>query len=94
MNKEVLRFDTRWFKDSNDEEREKLKAQLLGDKKTLDKLRKILYNIVITEQNVNSSDYESPSWAYKQAHRNGRIDAFNTVIALIALDPTESPDSN
>ncbi len=81
-----LKFDTRWFKNLNEEEREKLKSQLLGDKKTLDKLKEIVYNIVKNETDVRVKDYSSPSWLAEQAHRNGRVDAFRSILSLIELD--------
>ena len=79
-------FDSRWFKNIPPGEVDALKAQLISDKKTLDSLKKILYNIVRSEQDVRFSDYETPSWANKQAHRNGSCEAYHSILRLITLD--------
>lgn len=85
------KYDVRWFKGLSADETEKLKAQLAGDKKTLDKLYEIVYNIVRSEENVRFSDYDTPNWSYKQAHRFGRVDALQELLRLINLDPEVKP---
>lgn len=83
---ETYNFDSRWFKNVPADEVEALKAQLIGDKKTLDKVKEIVYNIVRSEEDVRFSDYDSPNWSHKQAHRLGRADALKTIIRLVDLD--------
>ena len=86
MDNDNYKFDTRWLKDIPAEEVDAFKAQLISDKNTLDKLCKIVYNIVRNDGDIKSSDYDIPSWSHKQAHLNGRKEAFETVIALCWLD--------
>lgn len=83
---EQYNFDSRWFKDIPPDEVETLKAQLIGDKKTLDKLKEIVYNIVRSEEDIRFTDYDSPNWSHKQAHRFGRADALKTIARLVDLD--------
>jgi hypothetical protein len=83
---EQFSFDSRWFKDVPAEEVENLKAQLIGDKKTLDKLKEIVYNMVRSEEDVRFSDYDSPNWSHKQAHRFGKMETLRTIARLIDLD--------
>lgn len=85
-NSEDIRFDSRWFQGVPAEEVESLKARLLGDKKTLDNIRKIVYNIVTKERDIRKVDYDSPSWSHKQAHKNGMLEAFNSIMRLVTLD--------
>jgi beta-lactamase class D len=74
-----------WIKDLKEpEQREHFKKLLYGNEKVLDKLTQILYNY-IKESETNTNDYDSPSWAYKAAHNNGRIEAFKKVIKLLDL---------
>ena len=86
-------FDTRWFRDIPAEEVENLKIQLANHKKTLDNLRKIVYNMVSKAEDVRLEDYESPSWAHKQAHRNGFVEALNSIGRLVTLDKEEQDGS-
>lgn len=79
-------FDSRWFKGVPAEDVESVKSQLIGDKKTLDKLSEILYNIVTSTEEVRFTDYDTPSWSHKMAHRNGKIEALRSIIRLISLD--------
>lgn len=88
MNFDQYKFDTRWFKDMTPEEVDSFKAQLVNQKNILDKLCKIVYNIVRSDGDVRISDYETPSWSHKQAHRNGRKDAFESVLSLANISKT------
>jgi hypothetical protein len=68
------------------EEREEFKKTILGSTKVLDRLREILYNKVYTqESNLPTADYDSPSWAYKQADRNGYLRAHKELLDLLVL---------
>lgn len=74
-----------WIKDlKTPEEREQFKKLLLSNEKVLDKLSKILYNYIKESEN-STNDYDSPSWAYKAAHNNGRIEAFKKIVKLLDL---------
>jgi hypothetical protein len=83
-------FDSRWFQGVAAEDVENLKSQLISDKKTLDNLKKIVYNMIRKLEDVRTDDYESPSWSHKQAHRNGLLEAYGSICRLISLDKGET----
>lgn len=49
----------------------------------LDKLSKICYNSIIECEKVSVKDYDHPSWSHKQAHQNGKVEAFKFILKLI-----------
>jgi hypothetical protein len=74
-----------WVKDIRDPvEKENFKKFLLGNEKLLDKLSKIVHNY-IRESEYKTTDYDSASWAYKQAHANGEKAAFEKILKLLDL---------
>lgn len=85
-NEELLHFDTRWFAGLTSKEVEEMKTILLSDKKVLDILSKILYNMSTKEEKVTSVDYDSPSWSHKQAHKNGYREAILSIARMVNLD--------
>jgi len=76
---------TAWLDGTTGEEREKLKEYIAGNKKVLDILVKMLYNRRTEAEKVSISDYDCPSWVAKQAHLNGRKEAFDEIIKLCTL---------
>lgn len=75
---------TIWFMDLPKDEQEGFKKEVKSAKNVLDKLEQIvksrLKEIVVIE------DYDSPSWAYKQADRNGYNRALTEIINILNLD--------
>lgn len=75
---------TIWFMDLPKDEQEGFKKEVKSAKNVLDKLEDIvrsrLKDIVVTE------DYDSPSWAFKQADRNGYNRALTEIINILNLD--------
>ena len=75
-----------------DEEKEQFRKTILGSKEVLKVLK------VLLEEKENSLErsevkleaYESPSWAYKQAHQNGYRSCLKAMINLINLDQKEN----
>lgn len=53
---------------------EKRKAMVFANTTLLSVLDEILREMVesVNKEEVSDDQYESPSWAYKQAHRNGQ----------------------
>ena len=49
----------------------------------LDHLLRILTSKIEAASKVSRSDYDTASWAFKQAHLNGRLDAFRELERLI-----------
>lgn len=72
-------MDIRWFKGELDKEAKK--KAILQHRNAFDDLRAMLEQ----EINDNAPDYESNSWAYKQADRNGYNRAIRSILKLIDI---------
>lgn len=76
---------TIWFKDcKTKKEKEAVNQVLQSNRESLDRLKEILEPML--KDTTPAADYDSPSWAYKQADRNGFNRAVTTVLDLINLD--------
>jgi hypothetical protein len=76
---------TAWLKDcKTKKEKEAVNQVLQSNRESLDRLKEILEPML--KDNTPAADYDSPSWAYKQADRNGFNRAVTTVLDLINLD--------
>ena len=74
-----------WFKDCKSKKQKEAVAQVLqSNRESLDRLKEILEPML--KDTTPAADYDSPSWAYKQAERNGFNRAVTTVLDLINLD--------
>lgn len=74
-----------WFKDcKTKEEKDKARQVLFSNKDGFDRLKEILEPML--KEALPTADYDSPSWAYKQADRIGYNRALTTVLDLINLD--------
>lgn len=78
-----------WINDLSDDEVDEFEKRLKRNKIILDKLSKICYNKLSDINRPNKKDYESPSWAYRQAHDNGAAEAYRYLIDLLTLDQRE-----
>lgn len=78
-------MQARWYQHLPKDQQEERKALVRGSKKVLDFLDEILYNISIDEAKSSQTDYDCPSWAYKQAHINGVQAALDKVRKLIQI---------
>jgi len=77
-------MNSHWAKVCEDEnERESLKKYLENSNFLLDKLTKICYNIMEDSERVSKKNYNSPGWAYEQAHRNGEVDSIKKILEII-----------
>lgn len=80
---------TIWTKNlKTEQDREQFKNQLLSAQPVLDRLTELLNE---KENELGRSErtmlvYDSPSWAYQQAHRNGYASALSAMKTLIDLD--------
>ena len=76
---------TAWLKDcKTKKEKEAVNQVLQSNRESLDRLKEILEPML--KDITPAADYDSPSWAYKQADRNGFNRAVTTVLDLINLD--------
>ncbi len=74
-----------WFKEcKSKEDKEKVKQVLFSNRESLLRLESILESML--KETPSSADYDSPSWAYKQADRIGYNRALNQVLDIINLD--------
>ncbi len=74
-----------WFKEcKTKEDKDKVKQTILSNRESLDRLKEILEPML--KDTPPTADYDSPSWAYKQADRIGFNRALNQVLELINLD--------
>ena len=74
-----------WFKDCKSKKQKEAVAQVLqSNRESLDRLKEVLEPML--KDTTPAADYDSPSWAYKQADRNGFNRAVTTVLDLINLD--------
>ena len=72
-----------WFRGLSPEEKEQLKRGL--DSSLLsDRLREILKEWR-RELPVTKTDYDSPSWSHKQAHKNGQEDILTRLENLLTI---------
>jgi len=74
-----------WFKScKTKKDKETVVQSIRSNRESLDRLKEILEPML--KDSNPASDYDSPSWAYKQADRNGFNRAVTTVLDLINLD--------
>lgn len=73
-----------WLKDAkNTEERKELEKTLRNSRFALDILAKMVYNISKDIEKSKFDDYDSPSWAYSQADKNGQLRAYRRILDLL-----------
>jgi len=60
-----------------------------GCEKVLKVYRDTLRHRIDKLQEPKEVDYDSPSWAHKQAHINGKIEAYQDVLRMLPQDPDE-----
>lgn len=72
---------TIWFMDLPKAQQEGFKRQVSSAKDVLEKLEEIVKTKM--KEVVLSEDYDNPSWAYKQADRNGYNRALTEVLNIL-----------
>lgn len=80
----MLKLGMDWFKNARTpEEKEKVQALVLNSEPLLDLLRQILEMRKMGMTAFTEKNYENPSWAHLQAHRNGRIEEIDYLLKLL-----------
>jgi hypothetical protein len=75
-----------WFrKISNQEDKKATEQAIRQAGGVLEILKDLLETRLRSISKTNEDDYDSPSWAYLQAHKNGRIQDLEYVIRLLTL---------
>lgn len=64
---------------------EEFKKYILSSGKVLDKLRKIVYNKCMSTEKTREVDYDCPSWSHKQAHQNGKVEAYKEILDILEI---------
>ena len=75
-----------WFQGLKGEDVEDRKKSVLGSKKVLDKLSKIVYTMIKDGEKSVTNDYDSPAWAYKQADAIGYRRALERILEILTVD--------
>lgn len=73
-------FPSVWFQGLNKEDKELL-AKQLSNSFLKDRLAEIIKS-ELRGLKSKTSDYENPSWAFKQADQNGQERAYNFILKL------------
>ena len=80
-------MQTKWFQHLKTQaEQEEFKKVVLNSNLVLDRLRDLCYNTIKNGEKSSLTDYDSPSWAYKQADQLGYNRAYQEIITLLDLD--------
>lgn len=78
------RLAVEWYQGCKDnQEREDRLRLILAARPALEVLLNILDRHAEAADSPRESDYESPSWQYKLAHRNGRLEEIQNITALV-----------
>lgn len=79
-----------WLNDLKGKEKEDLEYLLRNNRQLITKLLDILekYEDEELKQETSQSDYDSPSWGYKQADRNGARRAYRKIRSLFSYMET------
>jgi hypothetical protein len=72
---------TIWFMDLPKDQQDGFKRQVSSAKDVLEKLEEIVKTKM--KEVILSEDYDNPSWAYKQADRNGYNRALTEVLNIL-----------
>lgn len=76
-------MQVKWFNGCKTQAERDKRTQIVKESEIiLDILAKICYNSTSEQEKITVGDYESPSWAYKQADRNGYLRAYQEIIKL------------
>ncbi len=72
-----------WFVGLTDEEKEDLRQYLKNSTRMFDLLKNMIQKRYDVASSVKDTDYDSASWAYKQAHRNGKLETLEDLYKLL-----------
>jgi hypothetical protein len=83
---------TEWFKGLTDEDKDRLETTLKNSKFLLNRLHTVIENKIKEVSRVPTNDYDSPSWPYKAADREGYVRALNDLLLLTKENPLSKKD--
>ena len=80
---------TLWTQHIEDpKEKVEFEKSIIGSKRVLNRIKDITNDLEkdLNWGEVSPKNYDSPSWAYKQAHSNGYRQCLNVIKKLVDLD--------
>lgn len=80
-----MAVDMKWVQGIAPEKKEPFEQLLRNSSIVFAKLTEILENLDRDSLKTTKTDYDSPSWAYRQADQNGYRRALRDVINLITM---------
>ena len=84
---------TEWLNGLTNEEAARLDQTLKNSKFLLDRLHTVVSSKIKATDRVATNNYDSPSWAYKAADREGYIRALNEILLLTKENPLSARPS-
>lgn len=72
-----------WLAGYEGEDKDAHRSYILNSKPLFDQLRKMLLTRHAGKQRVGMADFDSPSWAYKEAYRHGYLEAIEEIAKLL-----------
>ena len=85
---ELQPVQTKWFSHLPKDKQEDFKKMVLGSTKVLDRLLEICYNVTQNRE-LTLADYDSPSWAFKAADRQGYLRAYREISEMLNFSDHE-----
>jgi len=88
MSNQNQKLKSEWLRGKSSKEQEEISTVLRHNTILIKSFLEILDRMEEQEhrQEIQSSDYDSPSWAYKQADRNGAKRALSKIRSLFLFD--------
>lgn len=77
---------TVWIEGLKGEDAKRMKENVLGSKKVLDKLIEICYTNIKSGERTKLEDFENPSWSHRAAFLAGEASAFRKIIDILTVD--------
>jgi hypothetical protein len=77
-----------WTQHLKEEDKERFKQSILASKSVLDRLKVLIENEenAIDQTERDPKAYDNPSWAHKQAFKNGMRAGLSTIKQFVDLD--------
>lgn len=82
-------MQVRWFSHLPTLAQNDFKKQVVGSKKVLDRLKDLCYNMSTVLDKTSEADFESSSWALKEAYRKGKRDQLKDIMDLVTVSDNE-----
>lgn len=77
-----MAFKEIWFRGLKGKDKEEFQ-QLLQYSPLREKAVEIVEGLLSEVERVNRKDYDNPAWAYRQAHLNGEVLAYQKVLEIL-----------